>query len=89
MKYAREVIELMSAYPGREFRMTEIVRYVRPGATAQEKHGIRRATLRVLVSLIEDAMSVVRVPPKSNGGFAVYRWRQKARHVPCCNRVKK
>ena len=28
MKYAREVIELMGAYPGRDFRMREIVNYI-------------------------------------------------------------
>ena len=32
MKYAREVIELMSAYPERRFRMQEPVRYVAPKA---------------------------------------------------------
>ena len=31
MKYAHEVIDLLAAYPGREFRMAEILRHVSRG----------------------------------------------------------
>lgn len=74
MKYAREVIELMSAYPGRDFRMAEIVRYVNPKAATSEKHNLRRAILRVL-DLLEDTGAILKQPPVASGGFAEYQWK--------------
>lgn len=74
MKYAREVIELMSAYPGRDFRMAELVRYVNPGATTDQKHSLRRAILRVL-DLLEDTGAILKQPAAESGGFAEYQWR--------------
>lgn len=74
MKYAREVIELMSAYPGRTFRMAEIVRYVNPKAATGEKHSLRRAILRVL-DLLADTGAILKHPPAASGGFAEYQWK--------------
>lgn len=74
MKYAHEIIELMSAYPGRDFRMAEIVRYVNPKATTTEKHNLRRAVLRVMDTL-EDTGAILKRPAKTSGGYAEYRWR--------------
>lgn len=73
MKYAQEVISLMSAHPGRDFRMKEIVNFVSPGAV--NKHEIRRQVLRVLVSLIEDTGTVMKRPHHCSGGYASYRWK--------------
>lgn len=72
MKYAKEVIELMSAYPGRDFRMIEIVRYV--GAPKHERHKVRVGVSRVLQALQESGLILVRPPSHARGGYALYRW---------------
>lgn len=54
MKYAREVIDCMSAHRGREFRMGELVRYCCGNRiTGKERHAARMAVLRVVEVLIE------------------------------------
>lgn len=55
MKYARETIELMSAYPGRTWRMADLVRNVARGRTLErrERDAVRNAVLRVLDHLAE------------------------------------
>lgn len=55
MKYASEVIDLLAAYPGREFRAGDIIRYVE---TSGRNHGvsrqaIRNGVLRVLGALVD------------------------------------
>jgi hypothetical protein len=74
MKYAREIIELMSAYPGREFEMRELVRYVSPEAIPKERHSIRRAVLRVMESLV-GAGTVLTRSASTSGSRAAYWWR--------------
>ena len=74
MKYAREVLELVAAFPGRDFRMNELVRYVMSQGNYQ-KHNVRIGVLRVLEAL-ECSGSIIRRPPRaSRGGYALYRWR--------------
>lgn len=55
MKYAKEVIDLLAAYPGREFRMAEIIRHVCRGRrlSSRETEAIRKAVRRVLAALEE------------------------------------
>lgn len=50
MKYTHEVLDLMSAYPMRSFRMTEQVRHVTRGRAleARERDSARKAVPRVL-----------------------------------------
>ena len=38
MKYAREVIDCMSAHPGREFRMGDLIRYACGNIKGKERH---------------------------------------------------
>lgn len=92
MKYAREVIELMGACPGREFRMAEIVNHVvrRREVGKLERQRVRNGVLRVLHSL-RDNGSVEVTPAEVQGGFATYSWGkvphellQKC-HVKCHN----
>lgn len=78
MKYAHEVIELLAPYPGRQFRMAEIVRYVAPQAAGADRQRVRNGVLRVLESL-EEHGSVEITPAASRGGFATYAW-QKVPH---------
>lgn len=73
MKHAAEVIDLLAAYPGRQFRMAEIVRHVARGCQLppRERNAMRKSAARVLNSLEESGMVRREVPvPKS----AVYVW---------------
>lgn len=92
MKYAREVIELLGACPGREFRMAEIVNHVvrRREISRPERQKVRNGVLRVLHSL-RDNGSVEITPAETQGGFATYAWRKVPHevlgkcHVNCHN----
>ncbi len=75
MKYAHEVMDLLAPYPGRQFRMAEIVRYVAPRATGADRQRVRNGVLRVLESLCEHG-SVEIEPAACRGGFATYAWRK-------------
>lgn len=62
MKYAEKVMDLMSAYPNREFKMINLIRYVNPKATPKQNRAIRMGILRVLEPLIESKqIEVVKV----------------------------
>lgn len=52
MKYAREVIDCMSAHPGREFRMGELIRYCCGNIKGKERHAARIAVMRVVEALV-------------------------------------
>lgn len=76
MKYAREVMDLMAAYPGREFRMGEIVNYVKNGRelTVKERSAINVGVHRVLTQLADCGTIEVR-EQRTNGSFALYSWK--------------
>ncbi|CAJ49064.1 putative phage protein [Bordetella avium 197N] len=73
MKYAREVIDLMAAFPGREFRMAEILRHVTGARNlpAREVEAARKGVRRVLVHL-EDSGQVLRHTGAEKS--ALYSW---------------
>jgi len=74
VKYAKEVMDLMGPYPGRHFRMGDIVRYVAPQAAGPDRQRVRKGVLRVLESLVDSGH--VRVEPAARrGGFATYAWK--------------
>lgn len=93
VKYASEVIGLLGAHPGRQFRMAEIVRYVEPEAVGSGRQRIRNGILRVLESLSESGYVEIE-PASARGGFATYAWRKvphavsQKRHVECHNYSK-
>jgi hypothetical protein len=53
MKYAKEVIDLLAAYPGRRFKMKQIINYAAPRADSRERAVVRTGVWRVLVALEE------------------------------------
>ena len=55
MKYASEILGLMRPYPGREFRMAQIVRAASGGKslTDRQREAVRKGARRVLDELIE------------------------------------
>ena len=78
MKYAREVIDLMAAYPHRQWKMAELVRAALNGRPSSriERDRARQGVLRVMKAL-EDAGKLTRIPTAANG--ALYQW-GKVRH---------
>lgn len=79
MKYAHEIIELMGAYPGRDFKMAEIVRYITWGkqrVTVRERQAIRESARVVLLSLATSGSIAIHYPKAVRGSFALYRWCQ-------------
>lgn len=77
MLYARELIDLMAAYPGRDFRMGDLVSYVRNGRELEPKQVIAiRKGIERAVEALESAGTVVVVRPFHNQrGWAYYRWK--------------
>ena len=78
MKYGREVIDLMAPFPGRGFRMQQLVRYVTGGRTLDERSSkaTRKAVSRVLDQL-HLCGSVEVLAASSRGAAATYRWSQQ------------
>lgn len=77
MLYASKVIELLSAHPGRDFRMIEIIRYVGAKPNQRDRHRVRVGVARVVGVLAECGTVLVRPPRAMRGGYALYRWVQK------------
>ncbi len=51
MKYAHEVIDLLAAFPGRRFKMRQIINHVAPRADQRQRAVVRTGVWRVLVAL--------------------------------------
>lgn len=82
MKYAKEVLDTMSAFPGRPWRMAELVRGA-AGArelTRRERNAMRQAILRVLETLHEGGQ-VARIEHARNS--LAYVW-SEMRHAEGC-----
>lgn len=78
MKYARDVLDLVAAYPGRGFKMREIINYIAPKVIGRERHAVRRGVQRVMDELVEMG-SIDRFPPHAvRGESTLYAW--KVRH---------
>lgn len=74
MKYAREVIGLLGAHPGRHFRMRQIVNHVARGMSLlpSQRNAVRIGVFRVLEHLRESGQ----VEQKKEGATsATYAWR--------------
>jgi hypothetical protein len=74
MKYASEVIDLMAAFPGREFRMAQIIRHVTGARNipASERHAVREGVKRVLRQLCDSGQVE---QAKDGETSAYYSWR--------------
>lgn len=74
LRYAREVIELLAAFPGREWKMRDVVRHVSRGrpTSKQERERYRKGVRRVMEALVE--ARVVQYKPARPGGTTLYRW---------------
>lgn len=74
MKYAPEILGLMRPYPGREYRMAQIVRDVSRGRTMsqRERNAVREGVRRVLDHLI-DSGHVAKIKDGETSAFYVWR----------------
>lgn len=79
MKYAKEVIGLMSAHPNRNFRMAQIIRHITKGREvgSMQRQAIRVGVRRVLNELIESGQ-VMQV--KESATTSLYVWPQELIH---------
>ncbi len=79
MKYAREILGLMRPYPGREYRMAQLVREVSRGRaiSQKERNSVREGVRRVLDHLI-DTGHVVKIKDGETSAF--YAWRGSLPH---------
>jgi len=85
VKYAAEVMALLAPYPGREFRMRQIVNYCAPKkADEKERKRVQMAVYRVLQMLAESGHVVIR-ERSQNGAPGSYSWRviETAKTVTC------
>lgn len=75
MKYAREVIGLLGAHPGRRFRMGQIVNHVSRGAALMpsQRNAVRIGVFRVLEQLRESGQVDQH---KEGATSATYSWRE-------------
>ncbi len=74
MKYADKVIDLLAAYPGRDFVMREIINYVSPRSRCRERMAVKKAVQRVMQALTTTGTLSV-TPPKAFGAPARYTWK--------------
>lgn len=74
MKYAKEVIELMGSFPGKEFRMNEIVRYVAKGSASKRERDAIRLQIRVVLNQLEESGCVTIIKSSGNTSPLRYVW---------------
>lgn len=84
MKYASEVIDLLAAYPGREFRMAQIVRHVTQAKaiTESQRGAVREGVRQVLVELSKSGQVQVE---KTGATSATYTWELKLQDLSLAN----
>ncbi len=75
MKLADQIIELMEPFPGRPFRMQEIVNYVNPRAREKRDKEAIRKQARVVLEQLSQTGSVNISPRERNGSQALYSWK--------------
>lgn len=80
MKYASEILGLMRPYPGREFKMAQIVRAASHGRElpAKQMEAVRKGSRRVLESLIASGQ-VERIGGQTRS--SAYVWRELGHEV--------
>lgn len=79
MKYAHEILALMRPFPGREFRMAQLVREVSRGRelSSARRNAVREGVRRVLEHLC-DSGHVIKIKEGETSAF--YTWRGNLPH---------
>lgn len=77
MKYANEVINLLGAYPGRFFKMRQIINHIDPNAKGKARLRVRVGVSRVLQEL--ESSGFIRVKAaEARGASGEYKWKNNA-----------
>lgn len=86
MRFAREMMELMAPYPGRDWRMRQLVNYICNGRPiGREERNAMREAIRLVMEAFEESGAIHIKPSKeARGGFALYCWKVPDRHVAEC-----
>lgn len=79
MLYAKEINDLMAAYPGRPWKMRQLVNHIAKGKpqSRQQRNRYREGVRLVLLALID--CGVVTRKPARPGGTPLYIWRESAK----------
>ena len=75
MKYSKEIIELMSAYPGKAFKLMNIKRYVASVNNNSAKSDSIRSAIRHVLYKLKDAGVIEIKESGKNGGGNIYIWK--------------
>ena len=76
MRYADDVIGLLGAYPGRRFKLAQIVRYIAGKHAAVARKNAVKQGVHLVLAQLEDAGLVEKQPAAVRGGTAWYWWRE-------------
>jgi transcription initiation factor IIE alpha subunit len=82
--YVSEIVELMAAFPGRDFRIGDVINYVRNGRDLSDKQAraMREGVNRALQALAETGSVAVVRPFTNQRGWAYYHWQMTHAHAP-------
>jgi transcription initiation factor IIE alpha subunit len=82
--YVAEIVELMAAFPGRDFRIGDVINYVRNGRDLSDKQAraMREGVSRALQALAETGSVAVVRPFTNQRGWAYYHWQMTHAHEP-------
>lgn len=75
MKYAAEVIDLLAGFPGRKFKMREIINHVAPRASQKQRTVIKVGVWRVLAALEESGQIESSRSDTPRGAHVRYWWK--------------
>ncbi|AZR96179.1 hypothetical protein BBB39_13075 [Bordetella trematum] len=72
-------MDLMGAYPGRSFRVVELVRHVTKGRelSSREREAARKAVRRVLAAMVENGTAHLASSAEMQGGYDEYSMSHK------------
>lgn len=84
MLYVSEIVELMAAFPGRGFRIGDVINYVRNGRelTDKQTRAMREGVARALQALAETGSVAITRPFTNQRGWAYYQWQMTHAHQP-------
>ena len=76
MLYVGDLIDLMAAFPGREWRMKDLINYCRKGRriTPTQRRAIAIAVFRAIRALEGTGVIAIKRSPV-RGSYAIYVWR--------------
>lgn len=87
MLYVSEIVDLMAAFPDRDFRIGDVIRYVRNGRelTDRQQRAMREAVVRALHALEASGSIAIIRPWVNQRGWGYYRWKMTHGDSSKCN----